>query len=94
MSTIVYVSVGNSDDKLTQHEWFQFIREIRGVLAGNQRHGEWFSTPDSPWQNACWCIEFGSQVDYDRAIQGVGDVRLRFGQNSVAWAVVPETLFI
>jgi hypothetical protein len=62
-----YISLGNSDDKLTQREWADFIAITREFLTGNpgsslggkfwQVHGEWYSRPDHPWQNANFCVE-------------------------------------
>lgn len=34
---IVYISIGNSDDKLTQAEWSQFLAEVRSKI--NARTG-------------------------------------------------------
>lgn len=55
----ILISIGNSDDKLTQREWSEMVTDMRDILdwPGVQLHGEWFSRPDSPWQNANWCVE-------------------------------------
>ena len=29
----IYVAIGNSDDKLTQREWFDFVGDVDGTLA-------------------------------------------------------------
>ena len=68
---IVYICIGNSDDKLSQAEWAGYIEAVdRALGLGLPRrsdqiqqplihvHGRWFSAPDVPWQSACWCIEF------------------------------------
>jgi hypothetical protein len=56
------ISISNSDDKLTQAEWSDFVSDLRRLLlhlwhGRLQLHGEWFALPDKPWQNANWCIE-------------------------------------
>lgn len=71
-----YISIGNSDDRLSQARWAEFITEIRSFLDDNsdtlirtmshpgmrwQVHGEWYSRPDHPWQNANWCVEIDLQ---------------------------------
>lgn len=75
---IVYLCIGNSDDKLTQNEWAQFVEAIDQAVGAHRSgsrwfgastravhvHGRWFAAPDVPWQSACWCIEF----DYDQKI--------------------------
>lgn len=59
MGVNTIIQVGNSDDRLSQAEWSRFVTEMRGLLHRSevQIHGEWFSGPDQPWQNANWCVE-------------------------------------
>ena len=54
---VVYVGIGNSDDKLTQIDWSLFVREVRDLCeeAGHIA-GAWFSEPAASWQNACFCV--------------------------------------
>jgi hypothetical protein len=95
VSVTVYVSIGNSDDKLTQAEWAQYVNEVRGKIHGWAKavHGAWFSAPDSPWQNACWCAEFPDET-YARDVRdAITEVRKAYRQDSVAWAVA-ETEFV
>jgi hypothetical protein len=40
---IVYVSIGNSDDKLTQREWSMFCLAVDEALSLTPKHGVWFS---------------------------------------------------
>ena len=104
----VYVGIGNSDDKLPQHRWAAFIARTREAVAQSLAtgvwprpliRGEWFSVPDSKFQNACWLVEFtpAPAIGY----YGVSQVRLdlrdlatRFHQDSVAWAEVAKTEMI
>lgn len=91
----VYVSIGNSDDKLTQQEWSHYAGNLVGVMRqhATQIYGEWYSAPDSPYQNACVAaaVPPGS-VDQLRA--ELTTVRTDYGQDSAAWAVAAETDFI
>jgi hypothetical protein len=95
MSVTVYLSIGNSDDKLTQMQWADFVRDIeRDVLPGAvQVHGNWRSLPDDPWQNACWCMVFEDEHTAKDAATEAARIRQRYGRDSVAWAVA-ETEFI
>ncbi len=83
----VLISIGNSDDKLSQREWSHFIDEVRERLdrqIGLLIHGEWFSAPDSPYQNANWCIEFiGGDDTYLK--QRLVEIRKKYRQDSIAW---------
>lgn len=51
----VYVSIGNSDDKLTQKEWSRFCADLRAIVRAyqNETYGTWYSACDSEWQNMC-----------------------------------------
>lgn len=98
---IVYVSIGNSDDKLTQAEWAQFVRELDSSVrhhSGDRVHGAWLSESASPWQNACWCVEYAdldawpTQVEEQK--RWLARLAHKFRQDSIAWAEVPETHFI
>ena len=100
MSTTVYISIGNSDDKLTQNEWAHFWttvdRRIRSYA--HVVHGSWVSEATSPWQNACWCIEV--QPDHTKGLRIVlGQAAQAYQQDSIAWAeattefIAPEGAF-
>jgi len=91
----VYISIGNSDDKLRQKDWSAFVSQARAGLrqTASAIHGEWYSAPDAACQNACFCAEFTSQARVDYARELLTDTRTSFGQDSVAWAVA-QTEFI
>ena len=101
---IVYISIGNSDDKLTQREWIEFIKDIDGYIeyvcdGGTATlHGRWFSAPESAFQNACWCVAFlvdehmGSRADWLRS--HLPEVVKAYRQDSIAWAEVKTTEFL
>lgn len=85
----VYVSIGNSDDKLTQAEWSNFYTHVSIILRSRRGlliHGEWVSEPTLAWQNACWCIEVPEeQVEPLRvALKAIAAL---YRQDSIAWAV-------
>jgi hypothetical protein len=91
---IVYVSIGNSDDKLTQIEWSAYVVEMTVRVAAIGRiHGSWASNPVSAFQNACWCIEFDNAADIAEAREVATEIRQKYRQDSIAWAVA-ETEFI
>jgi hypothetical protein len=98
VQVIVLVSIGNSDDKLSQEDWSEFIASVRSAIHSVrpkvQIHGEWFSAPDVQWQNANWLLE----IPGDDLAQGLRDdlvhERKRYDQDSIAWSVVEKTEFI
>lgn len=91
----VYVSIGNSDDKLTQAEWSRFVADVRGdiICAGGAFLGSWVSPSSDPWQNACWCFTIVPGVR-DRLRECLASRGREFRQDAVAWAEVPVTDFL
>lgn len=82
----IAIQIGNSDDRLTQAEWSEFVAAVQnavetwvatihfaGCSAGNKR-----------WQNACWVFECG-EADAASLKSEVKRIRERFRQESVAW---------
>lgn len=92
---IAYVSIGNSDDKLAQHDWACFVADVTLILhRHNVRfHGSWFSEPASMWQNACFCIEL-PDVLAGPLKQDLAAMARKYHQDSIAWAEAPETEFL
>ena len=91
---IVYVSVGNSDDKLSQRQWSDFVDEVHVLLLNRGKlHGAWFSASHSEWQNACWCVELVQPV-----VAGLQKTLVKlaekYRQDSIAWAEAPVTRFL
>jgi hypothetical protein len=83
----VYVSIGNSDDKLTQAEWALFWGETQIAICAyaDQIHGEWMSAPASRWQNACTAFD----ISRDRAAilcDALARLAAKYRQDSIAWA--------
>lgn len=91
----VYVSIGNSDDHLTQAEWASYVQVIRNLLRqrADQVHGEWYSAPDASYQNACFCAEL-READCVLVKQAVAEARAAWRQDSVAWAEAPVTVLL
>jgi hypothetical protein len=94
---IVYVSIGNSDDKLSQAEWADFWALTDELLTKlhltSMVHGVWHSASVTPWQNACWCVDV--KLEHVDAVKGaLARLAESFGQDSIAWAEVPNPEFI
>jgi hypothetical protein len=91
----IYVSIGNSDDKLSQRDWAEYVDEIRSVLrdSASKVLGEWYSANDSQWQNACFCISI-PETAVTATRTRLADIRKRHDQDSVAWSDVSDTQFI
>lgn len=90
---IVYVSIGNSDDKLSQADWSKFVHRAGYILAASASatHGVWFSAPSSEYQNACWCVDIAGQAVTESVQRRLRDLAGEFWQDSIAWAPAPQT---
>lgn len=91
----VYISIGNSDDKLSQARWCAFTNALHDLLVemAEEVHGEWFSAPDAPYQNACTCVEV-HEDDEDELKRELAELAARFDQDAIAWAEAPSTSFL
>lgn len=92
---IVYVSIGNSDDRLSQREWALYQIDLQQLLhdAGGLFHGEWYSNPNSIFQNACICMEIADAATPPLKIKLVMLAK-KYRQDSIAWAIAPTTEFL
>ncbi len=87
----VYVSIGNSDGKLTQAEWAIFVSRVRLAIAGYAEaiHGKCYSASHAFKQNAIFSFE----IEPEDAAMLREDLRVlatKYQQDSIAWAHVLE----
>lgn len=96
MVATVYISIGNSDDKLTQAEWAQFCIDMAAevISLASVTRGAWFSNPVGPWQNACWCVDFSGSDVVAEAKEICAQLARKYRQDSIAWALVARTEFV
>lgn len=99
---IVYITIGNSDDKLGQLGWHQFANETDRAVShvaryeGVKVHGRWYSLPNEPWQNACWCLEFADDAEMwaaaDTLRARLAVLAGTYPQDSIAWSYATTSL--
>lgn len=55
----ICVSIGNTDNKLSQHEWAKFVRAVGEMLRCYETMRFFFggSATYEPWQNVCWLCQ-------------------------------------
>lgn len=92
----IYISIGNSDDKLTQQQWASFYRHVNLAIrdAASAVHGQWVSEPAAAWQNACWCVEIPDNGSIGMLRGRLAAEAAAYLQDSIAWAEVPVTEFL
>ncbi len=91
-----YVSIGNTDGKLSHAEWAEFYALTRELLTELgltlQVFGAWHSLPATPYVNACWAVLVPA-VHVDAVKGALARLAEKFCQDSIAFAVA-ETEFI
>lgn len=82
---IAVIQIGNSDDKLTQAEWAEFVENVRCILKGKCIETYFFapSPGDKPWQNACWVVSV-LEKDVEWLRLELVAARKKYKQDSVA----------
>lgn len=94
MNSLV-IQIGNSDNKLSQREWSDFISDIRDLITYTclNIHFDGCSNPDSQYQNACFVVEIESNLYYETLLEELTRCRKKYRQDSVA-VIVGKVDFI
>lgn len=84
----VSILIGNSDNRLTQTEWNQFVRCMASALESNCLNIHFSGGPEgwSSRQNFCWVVEM-LPSDVPRVRDLVRDIRKEYGQDSAAFVI-------
>ena len=81
--TAICIQIGNTDNKLTQQEWSEYCRAIRGICeAHGVVHFAGGSPTDAAWQNYCVCAETDNHIALRMLI---AKRRATHHQDAVAW---------
>lgn len=82
----ICIQIGNTDDKLTQAEWCQFVAQIHQTVQAyaGAIHGTFYSAPAAPWQNACWVFDISRERTMNTFCKQITDIARLFQQDSVA----------
>lgn len=98
---IICFAIGNSDDKLPQERWSDFVLAAYdladgAVTGGAQVHFAGHSASGAPWQNALWAIEVPDDATWlvGQLRSRLADLAGRFDQDSIAWWQADRTEFI
>lgn len=83
----VHISIGNSDDKLTQLRWSQYVDEVDRLVdsVASVVHGRWMSLPNTRYQNACWAFEVMEEIDVENVKKILAGIAFAYDQDSIAW---------
>lgn len=92
---VVTVTIGNSDDGLSQYRWSAFIRELGMTIASKADTIDFAGFPpaDKPWQNACWVFEINQQR-CDELRVALAGLAKDYEQDAITWIQSPDVEFI
>lgn len=90
----ITLQIGNSDDKLTQERWAQFVECCQDAVQRFCKAVHFFAASEGSkrWQNAVWVVE----IDCAGAFmlqKAIIKIRSDYNQDSAAWTI-GHTLFI
>lgn len=89
----IAVSVGNTDNKLTQQDWNKFVEDvIDAVGTYGKVHFFGGASTWAPWQNVAWIVEVAPK-DIDTLGDALTKIRKKYNQESV-FIMVSEGMFI
>ena len=84
---LVSVTAGNTDNKLTQKEWSEFVFALSSIIerCETQRHFFGGSATYDPWQTACFLFEIEESYPWiiDDLCDDLRQCRERYNQDSV-----------
>jgi hypothetical protein len=89
MDTAV-ITIGNSDDKLTQKEWSEFVSDVQDFIMrwAVPIHFHGLSVGSAPWQNACWVIDIHLLFDQADEIRNqLSFLASTYKQDSIALTI-------
>jgi hypothetical protein len=80
------LQIGNSDDKLTQKEWSDYVNEISKTLEYRKIaiHFSGGSVNWAQWQNYAWVIALNEEA-ISELLSQLCLIRKKYRQDSVAW---------
>ncbi len=80
----ICISAGNTDNKLTQLEWSELVRDLSFAISDYEvaRHFFGGSETYAPWQNVCWICTIEEQ-NIQELKNTIGKIRALYRQDSV-----------
>jgi hypothetical protein len=92
MAQTYIVQIGNSDDKLSQAEWYRFCIDTDALIKefADEVHFSGGSDNRAPWQNAAWVFVMDNATDFYHLLCGLCE---QYRQDSIA-VTVGGTFFV
>lgn len=99
MIKTITIQIGNSDNKLTQQEWSDFILDVNNLI-----YLSIITTPNpsiyfaggseisKPWQNYCWVFNTDQHI-LNKIMPSLEEIKKTYRQDSIA-LTIGETRFV
>lgn len=89
-----YVTIGNSDNKLTQVNWAMFQGSLLRTIQtyANEIRGTWYSLPVVPFRNMCIGFEVYESDRLDKIKSELRILAEQYDQDSIALATAETEL--
>ena len=87
------VEIGNTDNRLTQKEWSEYIRMVDFYIRklSQSVYFVGYSAGNEQYQNAAWHFSQGSLMDIKHLRRYLNNIRVEFNQDAIAWsATIPD----
>jgi hypothetical protein len=85
----IIIQIGNSDNKLTQEEWHNFVYEVNDLICTTADKIYFAGGPSnySLYQNAAWITEYRkiSKMRLDIFSSKLKELKEKYKQDSIAW---------
>jgi hypothetical protein len=90
---IVYISVSNLNDRLSQASWSSFWDRMDSAIAryAASNPQQWLSVPYDPYQSACWEVEVHNLERANSLVQRLADLARDYDPIQIIWAPAIRT---
>lgn len=89
----ITVSIGNTDNRLSQVEWHEFVTEMDAAIGAKGKIHFFGDSPNwMPWQNVAWIVEIKPE-NVEGLLANIKDVRAKYLQDS-AFVMLADGMFV
>jgi hypothetical protein len=88
MTITIAIQIGNSDDKLTQPQWSEFVQSVDDLVSqfADTVHFMGGPTNYTPWQNVAWIFSC-NEITIIPFKEQLAQLKFHYEQESIAWSV-------
>lgn len=90
----LYITIGNTDNKLDQQTWHTFTQHLYKLmlLHCHTIHGEFYTQSNTPYQTCCMSGELYNEYNSGDVEKAVSELAKNFNQDSIAMSIANTKL--